>query len=62
MPPKLRPGDRVAIVSPSWAGPGAYPANHELAMRRVRELLELEPVEFRRWCTSPVAPGFSPST
>jgi muramoyltetrapeptide carboxypeptidase LdcA involved in peptidoglycan recycling len=45
-PPKLKPGDRVAIVSPSWAGPGAYPATHDLALRRIRELLELEPVEF----------------
>jgi muramoyltetrapeptide carboxypeptidase LdcA involved in peptidoglycan recycling len=45
-PPKLKAGDRVAVVSPSWAGPGVYPAVHELALRRIRELLELEPVEF----------------
>jgi muramoyltetrapeptide carboxypeptidase LdcA involved in peptidoglycan recycling len=45
-PPKLKRGDRVAIVSPSWAGPGVYPATHELALQRIRELLELEPVEF----------------
>jgi muramoyltetrapeptide carboxypeptidase LdcA involved in peptidoglycan recycling len=45
-PSKLKPGDRVAVVSPSWAGPGVYPATHELAMRRLRELLELEPVEY----------------
>jgi muramoyltetrapeptide carboxypeptidase LdcA involved in peptidoglycan recycling len=45
-PPKVRPGDRVAVVSPSWAGPGVFPATHELALRRIRELLELEPVEF----------------
>jgi muramoyltetrapeptide carboxypeptidase LdcA involved in peptidoglycan recycling len=44
--PKLKPGDRVAVVSPSWAGPGVYPQVHELAMRRLRELLDLEPVEF----------------
>jgi muramoyltetrapeptide carboxypeptidase LdcA involved in peptidoglycan recycling len=43
---KLKPGDRVAIVSPSWAGPGAYPATHDLAMSRVRDLLGLEPVEY----------------
>jgi muramoyltetrapeptide carboxypeptidase LdcA involved in peptidoglycan recycling len=43
---KLKPGDKVAIVSPSWAGPAVYPATHELAMRRLRELLELEPVEY----------------
>ncbi|MEU4238770.1 S66 peptidase family protein [Actinoplanes sp. NPDC026619] len=45
-PPKLKVGDRVAIVSPSWAGPAVYPATHELAMQRIRELLDLEPVEF----------------
>jgi muramoyltetrapeptide carboxypeptidase LdcA involved in peptidoglycan recycling len=45
-PPKVKPGDRVAVVSLSWAGPGVYPATHDLAMRRLRDLLELEPVEF----------------
>ncbi len=45
-PPKLKPGDRVAVVSPSWAGPSVFPAVHDLAMRRLRELLDLEPVEF----------------
>jgi muramoyltetrapeptide carboxypeptidase LdcA involved in peptidoglycan recycling len=46
VPPKLAPGDRVAILSPSFAAPGPYPAVHELAMRRVRDELKLEPVEF----------------
>jgi muramoyltetrapeptide carboxypeptidase LdcA involved in peptidoglycan recycling len=46
VPPKLAPGDRVAVVSPSFAAPGPYPAVHELAMRRVRDELGLEPVEF----------------
>jgi muramoyltetrapeptide carboxypeptidase LdcA involved in peptidoglycan recycling len=45
-PPKPSPGDRVAIVSPSWAGPGAFPAIHELAMRRLRDDFGLEPVEY----------------
>ena len=35
LPPKLRPGARVAVVSPSFAAPGAFPAVHELAMRRL---------------------------
>jgi len=55
---KLKPGDKVAIVSPSWAGPAVYPATHDLAMRRLRELLELEPVEFpatRQQGASPAA-------
>jgi muramoyltetrapeptide carboxypeptidase LdcA involved in peptidoglycan recycling len=46
VPPKPSPGDRVAIVSPSWAGPGAYPAIHELAMRRLRDEIGVEPVEY----------------
>ncbi|MBM2618113.1 LD-carboxypeptidase [Actinoplanes sp. LDG1-06] len=45
-PTKLKPGDRVAVVSPSWAGPGVYPAVHERALQRIRDDLGLEPVEF----------------
>ncbi len=45
-PPKARPGDRVAVVSPSWAGPGVYPAVHERGLAVVREVLGLEPVEY----------------
>lgn len=43
---KLSPGDRVAVVSPSFAAPALFPAVHELAMRRLREEFGLEPVEF----------------
>jgi muramoyltetrapeptide carboxypeptidase LdcA involved in peptidoglycan recycling len=43
---KLKLGDRVAVVSPSWAGPGVYPAVHDQALGRVRDLLGLEPVEY----------------
>lgn len=46
MPAKLSPGDRVAVVSPSFAAPGRFPAVHELAMKRLREEFELEPVEY----------------
>jgi muramoyltetrapeptide carboxypeptidase LdcA involved in peptidoglycan recycling len=45
-PTKLKPGDRVAVVSPSFAAPGAFPAQHELGLRRLREELGLEPVEY----------------
>ncbi|WP_430781167.1 S66 family peptidase [Actinoplanes sp. G11-F43] len=53
---KLRPGDRVAVVSPSFAAPALFPAVHELAMRRLREEFGLEPVEFpttRRFGATP---------
>ncbi len=45
-PPKPRPGDRVAVLSPSWAGPGRYPEVFELGLDRLRESFELEPVEY----------------
>ncbi len=50
--PKLRPGDWVAVVSPSMAAPARFPAVHALAMRRLREEFGLERVEYpttRRW-------------
>jgi muramoyltetrapeptide carboxypeptidase LdcA involved in peptidoglycan recycling len=46
VPPKLKPGDRVAIVSPSYAAPGEYPEQHEQAMSRLRSDFDLEPVEY----------------
>lgn len=45
-PLKARPGDRVAVLSPSFAAPGFAPEVHEQAMRRLRELTGLEPVEY----------------
>ena len=45
-PPAVRPGDRVAILSPSRAAPGVFPEVHEIGMRVLREQLGLVPVEF----------------
>lgn len=45
-PPKPRPGDRVAIVSPSAGLPGLYPDVYELGLHRLRTVFELEPVEY----------------
>lgn len=45
-PPPAAPGDRVAVVSPSFAAPGAYPHVHEQAMQRLREEFGLLPVEY----------------
>jgi muramoyltetrapeptide carboxypeptidase LdcA involved in peptidoglycan recycling len=56
IPPKPLPGERVAVVSPSWAGPGAFPAVHELAMQRLQVEIGVEPVEYpttRRLGASP---------
>ena len=41
LPPKARPGDRVAILSPSLAAPGFAPAVHEQAMTRLAALTGL---------------------
>lgn len=43
---KLRAGDRVAVLSPSFAAPGLAPAVHEQAMRRLTAATGLVPVEF----------------
>lgn len=43
---KLKRGDKVAILSPSFAAPGKWPDVYELGLKRLREIFELEPVEF----------------
>jgi muramoyltetrapeptide carboxypeptidase LdcA involved in peptidoglycan recycling len=45
-PPKLVPGDRIAILSPSFAAPGFAPAVHDQAMRRLVAATGLVPVEY----------------
>ncbi|MBC7639576.1 MAG: LD-carboxypeptidase [Rhodoferax sp.] len=45
-PTKARPGDKVAVVSPSFAAPGVAPAVHEQAMRRLADVTGLVPVEY----------------
>ena len=45
-PPKARQGDRIAVLSPSFAAAGAFPAVHEQAMRRLTEVTGLIPVEY----------------
>ncbi len=53
---KATVGNRVAVVSPSFAAPGKFPAVHELAMKRLRDEIGVEPVEYpttRRLGASP---------
>ena len=45
-PPKARPGDHVAVVSPGFAAPAVGEAVHEQAMRRLTEATGLIPVEY----------------
>jgi muramoyltetrapeptide carboxypeptidase LdcA involved in peptidoglycan recycling len=44
-PQRLKPGDRIAIVSPSWGGPAALPACYTLGRQALQEQLGLEIVE-----------------
>ena len=50
--PKIHPGDNVAIVSPSFAGPGVWPAVYELGLQRIRSVFGLCPIDFP--CTAKV--------
>jgi muramoyltetrapeptide carboxypeptidase LdcA involved in peptidoglycan recycling len=52
---KLSGGDRVAVLSPSFAAPARFPEVHERAMRRLRDEIGLEPVEYptTRWLGAP---------
>jgi len=55
-PPKLAPGDLVAVLSPAFAAPAVGPAVHEQALLRIHDVLGLEPVEYpttRRLDASP---------
>lgn len=45
-PAKPRPGDRVAVLSPSSGLPGILPLPFELGLRRLREEFALVPVEY----------------
>src|SRR6266568_75894 len=45
-PPKARRGERIAVLSPSFAAAGAFPAVHEQAMCRLTEVTGLIPVEY----------------
>ena len=40
-PPRLRPGDTIAVVSPSWGGPAAFPRTFEAGLAVLRDDLGL---------------------
>ena len=43
---KLKKGDKVAIVSPSFAAPAVWPEVYELGLSRLRDVFGLIPVEY----------------
>lgn len=45
-PRKARPGDKVAVLSPSFAAPAVAPGVHDQALKRLQDITGLVPVEF----------------
>jgi len=45
-PMRLRPGDTVAVLSPSWGGPSVHPAVFDLGLTNLRDLLGVEVREY----------------
>ena len=46
VPPPLEPGDKVAVVAPASGRAAVYPHVYELGLQRLREVFDLEPVEY----------------
>ncbi len=44
--PKLQKGDKMAILSPSFAAPGRWPDVYQLGLQRIREIFGLVPIEY----------------
>jgi muramoyltetrapeptide carboxypeptidase LdcA involved in peptidoglycan recycling len=55
-PAKACRGERIAVLSPSFAAPAVFPAVHEQAMRRLTEVTGLIPVEYPTTCMAGAAP------
>lgn len=53
IPPRLTRGDKVAILSPAAGAAHLFPHVYELGLQRLREVFELEPVEFPTALKSP---------
>ena len=47
---KLSPGDKVGVVSPSFAAPGHWPQVYALGLARLRDIFGLVPVEYPSTC------------
>ena len=53
-PEKLQPGDKVATVSLSWGGPGAFPERYEAGKRQLREEFGVAVVEMPHTLRDPL--------
>lgn len=52
-PKHWQPGDRVAVVSPSWGGPGTFPHRYEAGIRQLEQTFGLRVVEMEHTRASP---------
>ena len=44
-PKRLSSGDRIAVVSPSWGGPGTFPHRYQAGRQQLEEVFGLEVIE-----------------
>jgi muramoyltetrapeptide carboxypeptidase LdcA involved in peptidoglycan recycling len=45
LPKKLNRGDKIAVISASWGGPGSFPYRYEVGKQRLESVFGLEVVE-----------------
>ncbi|AOU05354.1 MULTISPECIES: S66 family peptidase [Legionella] len=45
LPKKLSAGDKIAVISASWGGPGTFPYRYEIGKKRLQNVFGLEVVE-----------------
>jgi muramoyltetrapeptide carboxypeptidase LdcA involved in peptidoglycan recycling len=52
-PPRLKPGDRIATVTPSWGGPGKVPWRYEIGKQQLQEEFNVQVVEMTHTLAQP---------
>lgn len=60
-PQKLQPGDKVAVVSLSWGGPGAIPHRYQAGKRQLEETFHVQVVEMPHTLSEPDWLGANPN-
>ncbi|MDF1684444.1 MAG: LD-carboxypeptidase [Legionellaceae bacterium] len=45
LPKKLNRGDKIAVISTSWGGPGAFPHRYQIGKQRLESIFGLEVIE-----------------
>lgn len=60
-PPRLQPGDRLAAVTLSWGGPGAFPARYHAGVRQLEAAFDVEVVAMPHTLADPAAVAADPA-